>query len=54
MRPARTGFLIGSCKKKTQASRDLTELPSDVRNQAVSPDDSQREGSKSGFNFKDI
>lgn len=33
-------FLIASCKT-TETSRDLTELPSDVRNQPVSLDDSQ-------------
>lgn len=31
-RPARAGFLIAS-RKTTEKSRDLTELPSDVRNQ---------------------
>lgn len=36
----RTRFLIASCKT-TETSRDLTELPSDVRNQPVSLDDSQ-------------
>lgn len=36
----RTRFLIASCKTR-ETSRDLTELPLDVRNQPVSLDDSQ-------------